>query len=460
MTAVEETPLSAAGNPIGFGRMHRKEDVRFLRGEGNYVDDLQLPGMLYGAILRSPYAHAKILSVDTSAAEALDGVKAVITGAVLETLGLASMPTLSYDTQAVLATDKVRFQGQEVAFVVAESRYIARDALELIVVDYEPLPAVADAKKALDPGMRRGHPRRQGGQDRQPHLRLGGREPRGHRGRVRCGRGRGDQGHPLPARAPGPDGDLRLGGPHGPRHREAQAVDHDAGAARAPHGLRAGRRAPRAEHPGDQPRHRRRLRQQGADLPRLRLLDRRLHRHRQAGEVDGGPLGEPHVDRVRPRLPHEGVDRRDARGQDPRRQGRRPRRSRRVQRRRPADEVPGRLLPHLHRFLRLPGGALHGEGGVHEQGAGRRGLRVLVPHHRGGVRHRADRRLPRGRAEDGPGRAAAEEPAASRAVPVHHPHRVGVRLRRVREDHARRHGDRRLRRAPQGAGRRSGPAAS
>jgi carbon-monoxide dehydrogenase large subunit len=152
MTAVEDAPapLSAAGNPIGFGRMHRKEDVRFLRGEGNYVDDVQLPGMLYGAILRSPFAHATINSIDTSAAEALPGVKAVITGAVLETLGLAWMPTLSYDTQAVLATDKVRFQGQEVAFVVAESKYIARDALELIDVDYEPLPVVADAKKALD----------------------------------------------------------------------------------------------------------------------------------------------------------------------------------------------------------------------------------------------------------------------------------------------------------------------
>jgi aerobic carbon-monoxide dehydrogenase large subunit len=151
MTAVDEAPLSAAGNPIGFGRMHRKEDVRFLRGQGNYVDDVQLPGMLYGAILRSPFAHARIKGIDTSAAEALPGVKAVITGAVLETLGLAWMPTLSYDTQAVLATDKVRFQGQEVAFVVAESRYIARDALELIDVDYEQLPAVVDAKRALDP---------------------------------------------------------------------------------------------------------------------------------------------------------------------------------------------------------------------------------------------------------------------------------------------------------------------
>ncbi|MBK5331790.1 MAG: carbon-monoxide dehydrogenase large subunit [Ilumatobacteraceae bacterium] len=148
---VTEVPTSAGGNPIGFGRMLRKEDARFLRGKGNYVDDIDMPGMLYGAILRSPVAHALIKSIDTSAAEAHPKVKAVITGAVLETLGLAWVPTLSYDTAAVLATDKVRFQGQEVAFVVAEDKYSARDALELIEVDYEILPAVIDAKKALDP---------------------------------------------------------------------------------------------------------------------------------------------------------------------------------------------------------------------------------------------------------------------------------------------------------------------
>jgi carbon-monoxide dehydrogenase large subunit len=144
MTATAETP-------IGYGRMRRVEDARFVRGRGNYVDDVRLPGMLHGAILRSPYAHARIVSIDTSAAEAHPKVKAVITGAVLETLKLAWMPTLSYDTQAVLATDKVRFQGQEVAFVVAEDHYAARDAVELIEVEYEPLPVVADAKQALAP---------------------------------------------------------------------------------------------------------------------------------------------------------------------------------------------------------------------------------------------------------------------------------------------------------------------
>ena len=150
MTDTQEVPTSEAGNPIGFGRMVRKEDVRFVRGKGRYVDDVVLPNMLHGAILRSPYAHAKILSIDTSAAEAHPKVHAVITGAVLETLGLAWMPTMSYDTQAVLATDKVRFHGQEVAFVIADDRYAARDALELIDVDYEVIDAVMDAKHALD----------------------------------------------------------------------------------------------------------------------------------------------------------------------------------------------------------------------------------------------------------------------------------------------------------------------
>ncbi len=136
--------------PVGFGRMLRKEDPRFIRGKGNYIDDVDLKGMLHMAILRSPMAHATIISIDTSAAEAHPKVKAVITGAVLETLGLAWMPTLSNDTQAVLATDKVRFQGQEVAIVVAEDHYSARDALELIVVEYDMLEPVVDVRKALD----------------------------------------------------------------------------------------------------------------------------------------------------------------------------------------------------------------------------------------------------------------------------------------------------------------------
>ena len=122
--------------PIGYGRLPRKEDARFIRGQGRYLDDIALHGMLHGAILRSPLAHARIVSIDTSAALALPRVHAVITGRDLEARGMAWMATMSADRQAVLATDKVRFQGQEVAFVIADDHYAARDALELIDVEY------------------------------------------------------------------------------------------------------------------------------------------------------------------------------------------------------------------------------------------------------------------------------------------------------------------------------------
>ena len=135
-----------------YGSVLRKEDARFIRGRGSYVDDITLPGMLHGAILRSPVAHARIISVDAAAARAHPRVEAVITGADLAAQRLAWMPTISADVQAVLATDKVRFQGQEIAFVIAHDRYAARDALELIVVEYEQLTPVIDARMALDPG--------------------------------------------------------------------------------------------------------------------------------------------------------------------------------------------------------------------------------------------------------------------------------------------------------------------
>src|SRR3982075_940650 len=118
----------------------RKEDSRFLRGKGNYLDDIELPNMLHMAILRSPHGHARIKSIDTAAASAMPGVIAVVTGDLMAQHKLAWMPTLSGDTQAVLATDKVRFQGQEVAAVVAETRAAADDAVGLIDVEYEVLP--------------------------------------------------------------------------------------------------------------------------------------------------------------------------------------------------------------------------------------------------------------------------------------------------------------------------------
>ena len=149
----EEGCVMATVEPRGLGHsVKRLEDGRFLRGRGNYVDDITLPNMLHMELLRSPVAHARIKSIDTSRAAALPGVVAVVTGELMAQHNLAWMPTLSGDTQAVLVTDKVRFQGQEIAAVVAESAYIARDALELIDVDYEILPAITSPQQALADG--------------------------------------------------------------------------------------------------------------------------------------------------------------------------------------------------------------------------------------------------------------------------------------------------------------------
>lgn len=137
----------------GMGASRRRvEDNRFIRGRGNYVDDVVLPGMLHMEILRSPVAHARIRSIDVSKAWEIPGVRLVLTGDMMATRNLAWMPTLSYDTQAVLATDKVRFQGQEVAAVIADDPYIAKDACEAIVVDYETLPVIVNPDQAKASG--------------------------------------------------------------------------------------------------------------------------------------------------------------------------------------------------------------------------------------------------------------------------------------------------------------------
>src|SRR6201996_6939944 len=138
----------------------RSEDLRILAGRGRYVDDVKLPGMLHAAFVRSPLAHGRVLAVDASAARALPGVIAVLTGADLDEITvrgpdplLAMMggggPTAEY---SLLATDTVRLVGDPVAVVIAESRYLAEDGCELVEVDYEDLPPVASAAAALDAG--------------------------------------------------------------------------------------------------------------------------------------------------------------------------------------------------------------------------------------------------------------------------------------------------------------------
>jgi carbon-monoxide dehydrogenase large subunit len=146
----------AAQKTTGYiGRaLKRVEDPRLIRGIATYVDDITLPGMLHVAILRSPYAHARINRIDTEAAKALAGVVAVFTGAeVNDKCGVVPCTSLMPDSKlpkhTVLAGKRVYFVGHPVAAVVAADRYTARDALDLIEVDYEPLPVVTDPEAAL-----------------------------------------------------------------------------------------------------------------------------------------------------------------------------------------------------------------------------------------------------------------------------------------------------------------------
>ena len=145
--------MSEPVNVHGLGHpMKRKEDPRFVHGKGHYVDDIKLPGMLYLDIVRSPYAHAKIKKINSEKALKVPGVLAVITGETLDQYKLAYMPTLMSDQQMVLPIDTVKYQAQEVAGVVATSRYAAADGVAAVEVDYEPLPVVVDPFKALEPG--------------------------------------------------------------------------------------------------------------------------------------------------------------------------------------------------------------------------------------------------------------------------------------------------------------------
>jgi carbon-monoxide dehydrogenase large subunit len=163
--SVEQGPLGAkiardtAAAPNGGGRrwigkaLNRVEDPRFLRGQGRYIDDIKLPGMAHAAVVRSPHAHARIVAIETSAAEALPGVVRVLTG---KDVAERAAPLPSFGAgqivQDMIAIEKVRHHGETVAVVIAEDRYIAEDACDLIAVEYEPLPVVLDPFAAREPG--------------------------------------------------------------------------------------------------------------------------------------------------------------------------------------------------------------------------------------------------------------------------------------------------------------------
>ena len=156
MTDVLDAPTT---NVVGKA-IKRTEDPRFITGEGRYLDDIKLQSMTHMAILRSPYAHANIRSIDTSAASKMPGVVTVIVGADIPynplpmawPAGGSAGIQNNVNTPRILATDSVKWTGEGVAAVVAETEAQAYDALEAITVDWEPLPAVVDAEKATQPG--------------------------------------------------------------------------------------------------------------------------------------------------------------------------------------------------------------------------------------------------------------------------------------------------------------------
>src|SRR5919198_894647 len=151
---VSPWPGGLVGAPVA-----RVEDPRILTGGGRYVDDIQVPGTLHAAFLRSPHAHARLGAVDVSAVQDLAGVRlivhgqsaGIVTAAAIEPV--VTTPHVRCPPRPLLARDVVRFVGEAVAVVVADTRYRAEDALDLLAVDYDPLPPVVDADAALQPGM-------------------------------------------------------------------------------------------------------------------------------------------------------------------------------------------------------------------------------------------------------------------------------------------------------------------
>ena len=143
----------------------RREDPSLITGKGKFTDDLTLPNTAYSAMVRSPHAHARIGNIDTSKAKALDGVIAVFTGEDIKASGIPGvvpvgwlLPDLKTPSHPILATETVRYVGDAVAVVVAEDRYTARDAVDLVEVDFEPLPAVTDVFETTQEGKPQIHP--------------------------------------------------------------------------------------------------------------------------------------------------------------------------------------------------------------------------------------------------------------------------------------------------------------
>ena len=351
---------------------------------------------------------------------------------MMATRNLAWMPTLSYDTQAVLATDKVRFQGQEVACVIADDPYIAKDGCEAIVVEYEQLPVVVNPWQAMAAGAPIIRDDKENQLDNVVYDWEVG-DKAGTDAAFAAGRPGLEARAALPALAPVPDRVLRLDRRLQPGDVEADRLHDHPGPAHHPGRGGAGRRTARAHDPHHLARHRRRLRQQGAGLPRLCHVDPGLDPARASGQVDRGQDRQPDLDRVRPRRLPQGRDGAAQGRQDAGRPHAHRRRPRRLLRRRAAEQVQDRADALGVRLLRHPGRAPDRARDVHQQGAGRRRLPLLVPGDRGDVLPGADGAGRGRRPGNGPGRVPPHELRARRRLPAPHPVRLPDRLGPVRE---------------------------
>ena len=440
------TPTSAerAAKLEGMGcKRKRVEDVRFTQGKGNYVDDLKLPGMLYGDLVRSPHAHARIKKIDTTKAAAVPGVVAVITAETLKTVNLAWMPTLAGDVQMVLADGKVLFQNQEVAFVIAENREAAADAVELVEVEYEALPCNVDPLKAMTDGapMIREDlkDKTEGAHGKRKHYNHIFSWQAGDKAATDAAFAKADvtirefivypRCHPCPletcqcvASFDKIKGELTLWGtfqaPHVIRtvgSLISKIPEHKIHVIAPDIGGGFGNKV-------------------GAYSGYICAI--------VASIVTGRPVKwvEDRIENLsdhglRPRLPHGHGNRRDQGRQgdgDALLHHRRPRRLRRLRQR---HQVAGGAVQHHQRFVRFPGRACAGRWRLYQQGAGRRRLSLLVPRHRSGLLHRARHGHHGAKARHGSGRVPDEKPDPARAIPLYVGIRLAIRFRRLSHRH-------------------------
>jgi len=440
MSAEIESAQARTQKLEGLGtRRKRVEDARFTQGKGNYIDDLKLPGMLFGDFVRSPYGHARVKSINKEAALELPGVKAVLTADDLKPLKLHWMPTLAGDVQAVLADEKVLFQGQEVAFVVAEDRYIAADAVDLVEVEYEELPALVDPTKSMAadaPVLR----------DDLKDKTSGAHGPRKHHNHVftwEVGDAEGtaravrdaavvakerivyQRVHPCPLETCGcvasmdkVNGHLTMWGtfqaPHAvrtvaslisgiPEHK-IRIISPDIGGG---FGNKVG------VYPGY-------ICSIVASIVLgvpVKWVEDRMENlqatafardYHMTGEIAATREGRITGLRCHVLADHGAFDT----CADP-------------------TKYPGRVLQHLHRLLRHPGRARDGRRRLHQQGAGRRRIPLLVPGDGGVLFHRADDRRPGAQARSRPGRNPPPQPNPQRAVSLPIGAQRGIRQRRL-----------------------------